>query len=191
MQIGAYALRVALVVVGAASLVACAGVPQPHYGISPAVSSAASVAPMTTGHAWDRPYVVGGVRYTPHEQPNYNMVGVASWYGEAYDGRRTSNGEIFDMTAVSGAHTTLPLPAMVEVTNLANGRKLVVRVNDRGPFVGNRIIDLSQEAARQLGYENSGLARVRVRYLGPGAAPGSEEVSCLAQTKARRAARSE
>jgi rare lipoprotein A len=79
----------------------------------------------------------------------------------------TANGETFDMHAVSAAHTTLPMPSLVEVTNLENGRKLVVRVNDRGPFVGNRIIDLSHEAARQLGYDQKGLAKVRVRYLGP------------------------
>ena len=88
-------------------------------------------------------------------------------YGADFHMKATANGETFDMNAVTAAHTTLPLPSMVEVTNLDNGRRLTVRVNDRGPFVGNRIIDLSQEAARQLGFERAGLANVRVRYLGP------------------------
>jgi rare lipoprotein A len=110
---------------------------------------------------------VGGIWYVPHEQPNYNETGIASWYGEAFQLKATADGEIFDMNQFSAAHTTLPLPSMVEVTNLDNGRKLTVRVNDRGPFVGGRIIDLSQAAARELGYDRQGLARVRVRYVGP------------------------
>jgi rare lipoprotein A len=99
--------------------------------------------------------------------PNYDRKGVASWYGDAFHGRPTANGELFDKDLVSAAHKTLPLPSLVEVTNLDNGKKLVVRVNDRGPFVDGRIIDLSHEAARQLGYADKGLAHVRVRYLGP------------------------
>ncbi len=114
-----------------------------------------------------QPYQVGGIWYVPREQPDYDQTGVASWYGDAFHMKATANGETFDMARVSAAHTTLPLPSMVEVTNLDNGRALVVRVNDRGPFVGDRIIDLSREAARQLGYERQGLARVRVRYVGP------------------------
>lgn len=120
-------------------------------------------------------YQVNGRWYHPKEDPDYSKVGVASWYGSQFHGRLTANGEIFDMTRLSAAHTTLPLPSMVEVTNLENGRRLVLRVNDRGPFVGDRIIDLSREAARQLGFEHQGTARVRVRYAGPaplnGAAP--------------------
>ena len=118
-----------------------------------------------------KPYQVGGIWYVPREQPDYDQVGVASWYGEAFHMKATATGELFDMNAVSAAHTTLPLPSMVEVTNLDNGKKLVVRVNDRGPFVGDRIIDISREGARQLGYDRKGLARVRVRYLGRGDLP--------------------
>jgi rare lipoprotein A len=147
--------RMALVALAAASLGACASIrPEP-----PADTAGASrVGP---------PYQVGGVWYVPREQRDYDEVGTASWYGDAFQGRATADGEIFDMHAVSGAHTTLPLPCLVEVTNLANGRRLTVRVNDRGPFAGDRIIDLSHEAARQLGFERQGLARVRVRYVGP------------------------
>lgn len=113
-----------------------------------------------------KPYQVGGVWYVPKEDPNYNRVGVASWYGPQFHNKATANGETFDMNAMTAAHTTLPLPSLVEVTNLENGRKVIVRVNDRGPFVGDRIIDLSKAAARELDFERKGLARVRVRYVG-------------------------
>jgi rare lipoprotein A len=116
-----------------------------------------------------KPYRVGGVWYTPRVQPGYDEVGLASWYGAAHHGRPTANGERFDARALSAAHTTLPLSSRVEVTNLENGRRIVVRVNDRGPFVAGRIIDLSQAAARELGFEGLGITRVRVRFLGPGA----------------------
>lgn len=110
-----------------------------------------------------RPYTIRGVRYFPKDDPNYDETGLASWYGDPFHGRATATGEIFDMNRVSAAHKTLPLPATVEVTNLENGRVLVVRVNDRGPFVRGRIIDLSRRAAQLLGFEKQGVARVRVR----------------------------
>ncbi len=116
-----------------------------------------------------RPYQINGVWYVPARQDNYHKTGVASWYGAKFHGRSTANGEVFDMNAISAAHTTLPLPSIVRVTNLENGRSLTVRVNDRGPFVDGRIIDLSRAAARALGFEQAGTARVRVRYLGPAA----------------------
>jgi len=112
------------------------------------------------------PYKVAGRWYYPQVDENYRAVGVASWYGAKFHGRLTANGEIYDMNRLSAAHTTLPLPSMVEVENLENGRKLIVRVNDRGPFVEDRVIDLSRAAARRLGFEDKGLARVRVRYIG-------------------------
>lgn len=110
-----------------------------------------------------RPYTINGVRYFPEENPDYDETGLASWYGEKFHGRPTATGEIFDMNRVSAAHKTLPLPATVEVINLENGRVLTVRVNDRGPFVRGRIIDLSRRAAQLLGFEKQGVARVRVR----------------------------
>lgn len=113
------------------------------------------------------PYQQFGLWYVPAEQPNYDETGLASWYGDAFDGRRTANGEVFDMHAVSAAHATLPMPCLVEVTNLDNGRKLVVRLNDRGPYHPGRIIDLSHAGAEQLGYAIKGTTRVRVRYVGP------------------------
>ncbi|MEQ8935726.1 MAG: septal ring lytic transglycosylase RlpA family protein, partial [Amphiplicatus sp.] len=113
-----------------------------------------------------KPYQVNGRWYHPHEQPDYDAVGVASWYGDEFHGRPTANGERFDKNRLSAAHTTLPLPSVVEVENLENGRRVMVRVNDRGPFVGDRMIDLSHAAARALGFDQKGLAKVRVRYLG-------------------------
>jgi len=114
-----------------------------------------------------RPYEVGGVRYTPSVQPHYDKVGLASWYGQQGRYHVTADGEAFDMDVASAAHTTLPLPSLVEVTNLDNGRRIRVRVNDRGPFAGGRIIDLSRRGAKDLGFYDKGMARVRVRYLGP------------------------
>lgn len=114
-----------------------------------------------------KPYQVAGRWFTPKEQPNYDKVGNASWYGEAFHRRRTSNGEYFDMHEFTAAHATLPLPSYVRVTNINNGRSIVVRVNDRGPFVGTRIIDVSKRTAEALDFKRKGTERVRVKYLGP------------------------
>jgi rare lipoprotein A len=113
-----------------------------------------------------QPYRINGTLYRPAFVTAYQETGVASWYGEDYDGLYTANGEVYDMEALTAAHPTLPLPSIVRVTNLANGRTLVLRVNDRGPFVHDRLIDLSWAAARELGFERQGLATVEVVYLG-------------------------
>ena len=126
-------------------------------------------------------YQVGSTWYYPKEEPDYNETGIASWYGMDFHGMLTANGEVFDRNGVTGAHPTLPMPVNVRVTNLENGRSLVVRVNDRGPFVSGRIIDLSEHAADLLGFRQTGTARVRVSFLGradlygPGLAPPSQE----------------
>jgi rare lipoprotein A len=120
------------------------------------------------------PYQVSGQWFVPRPQPGYDKVGIASWYGTAFHGRRTANGEVYDMTALTAAHPTLPLPSYAYVTNLDNGRTILVRVNDRGPYVADRVIDLSQASARLLGYERGGLGRVRVRYAGPAPLDGNE-----------------
>lgn len=111
------------------------------------------------------PYRIGDRWYYPEYDPDYDRIGLASWYGPEFHGRITANGELFDRRRISAAHPTLPLPSLVEITNLENGRKLVVRVNDRGPFIGERLIDLSEAAAAELGFRDRGLARVRVRFL--------------------------
>jgi rare lipoprotein A len=149
----------AVLLLAGASLAACATAPTPKPS-----RTATSATP---GHKVGKPYQIRGVWYVPKEDPDYDRTGVASWYGSAFHMKPTASGELFDMNAVTAAHTTLPLPSMVEVTNLENGRSLQVRVNDRGPFVADRLIDLSAEGARQLGFDRQGLARVRVRYLGP------------------------
>lgn len=127
------------------------------------------------------PYQVAGLWYYPREQPDYDETGIASWYGQQFHGMLTADGEVFDRTTISAAHPTLPMPVNVRVTNLENGRSIVVRVNDRGPFVNGRIIDLSERAADLLGYRLKGTARVRVTFVGradlygPGPAPPSQE----------------
>ncbi|PHS25664.1 MAG: septal ring lytic transglycosylase RlpA family lipoprotein [Robiginitomaculum sp.] len=137
-----------------------------------------------------RPYQIAGRTYVPARQDDYDRQGVASWYGSKFDGRKTANGEIFDMNGMSAAHTTLPLPSLVRVTNLENGRTIIVRVNDRGPFVNNRLIDLSKGAARELGYLRQGVTRVRVQYVGPAVSnPGRANVY-RASTRTRASARS-
>ena len=175
------ASRLAIVALAGASLAACATV-QPKYathgGSAPGPSSAGP-----TGYKTGQPYQVAGIWYVPHEQPNYDETGIASWYGDAFQMKATANGETFDMNQLSAAHTTLPLPSIVEVTNLENGRKLRVRVNDRGPFVDNRIIDLSRAAATELGYDRKGLARVRVKYVGPAPLAGPEAGVRYAEAK--------
>jgi peptidoglycan lytic transglycosylase len=112
-----------------------------------------------------QPYEIAGQSYEPREDPSYDRTGQASWYGELFHGRRTANGEIYDMDRLSAAHPTLPLPVYAQVTNLQNGRSVVVRVNDRGPFKHDRIIDLSRRSADVLGFRRSGTAPVRVKYL--------------------------
>jgi len=110
------------------------------------------------------PYRVSGKWYYPKENPNYNEVGIASWYGSEFHDRLTANGELFDKNEVSAAHKTLPMPSIVRVKNLENGKSLLIRVNDRGPFVSDRIIDLSEEAAKRLGVYEKGTAKVRVSF---------------------------
>ncbi len=164
--------RLALVLMAGASLAACATSRPKMVG---QVGSTRAPPPSAfidrdTGKALRgtmKPYQVRGLWYYPAEQPDYDVVGVGSWYGEQFHNKKTSNGEIFDMDRISAAHKTLPLPSLVEVTNLDNGRAMVLRVNDRGPFVDDRVIDLSRAAADQLGYRQKGVAKVRVRYLGP------------------------
>ena len=138
-----------------AGLTACATMPQP--AAPPPAHAGGTMAP----------YQANGTWYRPHEQPRYDEVGIGTWYGAQYHHRHTADGEIFDMDRVSGAHTTLPLPCVVEVTNLENGRRIHVRVNDRGPFIQGRILDLSRQAAKDLGFYEKGSTRVRVRYVGP------------------------
>ncbi len=120
------------------------------------------------------PYLAGGKWYTPVNDQAYDQVGIASWYGDFFHGRRTANGEIYDMNAMTAAHPTLPMPTYVTVTNMENGRSIVVRINDRGPYHDGRIIDLSHRAAELLGLYPKGSGMVRVRYVSPAPLDGDD-----------------
>lgn len=112
-----------------------------------------------------KPYKVLGAWYYPEEDFNYSEVGVASWYGKDFHAKYTANGEIYDMNTLTAAHRTLPLPSIVKVTNLENGRSVILRVNDRGPFAKSRIIDISKHGAQILGFQNKGTTKVRVELM--------------------------
>lgn len=122
-----------------------------------------------------KPYKIAGKLYVPQRDPNYDEIGVASWYGQQFHGRLTANGERFDMNSLSAAHPTMPLPAYARVTNMDNGRSVVVRVNDRGPFAHDRVIDLSRKTAAVLDFKHKGTARVRVQFVGDAPLDGKDE----------------
>jgi rare lipoprotein A len=131
-----------------------------------------------------KPYQIAGVWYYPKANSSYDETGIASWYGKKFHGRRTANGDVFDMNKLTAAHKTLPMPVKVRVTNLENGRSLVLLVNDRGPYAHGRIIDVSRRAAQLLGFQRSGTAKVRVTLVTAGRA-------ALPATKLTRAERNE
>jgi rare lipoprotein A len=122
-----------------------------------------------------KPYMVAGRIYVPEEDIHYRQEGLASWYGDDFHGRLTANGEVFDMASLSAAHPTLPMPCYARVTNLSNGKSLIVRVNDRGPYHGNRLMDVSSHAADLLEFKGNGVARVRVEYVGRAPLEGSDD----------------
>lgn len=128
----------------------------------------APAPPQAGAYKIGKPYQVAGVWYYPREQPDYDETGLASWYGPGFHGKATANGEIYDMNALTAAHKTLPMPVRVRVTNLQNGRSIVLRINDRGPFVNGRIIDVSRRGAQLLGFDSPGTAPVRVQILDGG-----------------------
>jgi len=127
-----------------------------------------------------KPYTVRGKVYVPEENPEYAASGKASWYGANFHGRKTANGELFDQYAFSAAHPTMPLPSYARVTNLDNGSSMIVRVNDRGPFAHNRIIDVSNRTAEMLGFKDMGVANVKVEYVGKANLAGSDEKFLMA-----------
>ncbi len=129
------------------------------------------------------PYTVAGHRYYPAENPSYSAVGMASWYGAAFHGRRTANGEVYDMASLSAAHPTMPLPSYARVTNLGNGYSVIVRVNDRGPYHGGRVMDVSSRVADVLDMKAMGTARVKVEYVGPAPMEGSDDSQLLASLR--------
>src|SRR5689334_3057364 len=179
-----------LVVVGACLLLAnCAssekfaGRVDPKYGVSssPRVVAFGETVPKGGGtYRVGKPHTVAGRVYVPEEDPNYRAEGMASWYGDDFHGRLTANGEVFDMTSLTAAHPTLPIPSYARVTNVRNGKSLIVRVNDRGPYHGNRLIDVSHKAAELLDFKANGVARVRVEYVGRAPLEGSDDRQLVA-----------
>jgi len=150
----------------------------PLYGVSASPRVVDSGEPVPKGggvYRLGQPYTVAGQVYVPEENSHYSAVGLASWYGDDFHGRQTANGEVFDLNGISAAHPTLPLPCYVRVTNLNNGRSLIVRVNDRGPYRSGRIIDVSVRAAQLLGFRSRGTAQVRVEYVGRAPIEGSDD----------------
>ncbi|MCW5722888.1 MAG: septal ring lytic transglycosylase RlpA family protein [Devosia sp.] len=147
-----------------------------EYGVAVSPRVTANPNPPKGGGRYQvgQPYTVRGKTYVPQHDPSYVASGTASWYGSDFHGRRTANGEIFSANAITAAHPTLPLPSYVRVTNKDNGRSVVVRVNDRGPYVAGRIIDLSHRAADMLGYVNNGSASVQVEYVGQAPLEGDD-----------------
>ena len=130
-----------------------------------------------------RPYTVAGRRYYPGENPSYSAIGMASWYGAAFHGRRTANGEVYDMASLSAAHPTMPLPSYARVTNLANGYSVIVRVNDRGPYSAGRVMDVSSRVADVLAFKGAGTAKVKVEYVGRAPLEGSDDSFLLASLR--------
>jgi rare lipoprotein A len=126
-----------------------------------------------------KPYSVAGHTYYPSEK-HYAAIGLASWYGDAFHGRRTANGEVYDRDSISAAHPTMPLPSYARVTNLRNNHSLIVRVNDRGPFAANRIMDVSRKTAEALDFRQSGTTRVKVEYIAAASLAGSNDEKLLA-----------
>ena len=150
----------------------------PKYGVSASERLVEFGDPVPKGggtYRVGKPYVIGGQQYTPEENRSYVAEGLASWYGDDFHGRRTANGEMFDMDGLSAAHPTLPMPSYVRVTNLSNKKSVIVRVNDRGPYHSNRLIDVSRKTAHVLGFHGNGIARVRVEYVGQASLDGSDD----------------
>jgi rare lipoprotein A len=157
--------------------------PQSKYGpASPRVVADGEDVPKGGGRQMiGKTYSVAGKRYTPYDKPvGYTAVGTASWYGEAFHGRRTANGEVYDRHGISAAHPTMPLPAYARVTNTLNNRSIIVRVNDRGPYHGGRLMDVSQKTAEALAFRHLGTARIKLEYLGQASLAGSDDKLLLA-----------
>lgn len=160
----------------------------PKYGkASPRVVGMDEDAPKGGGrYQVGKPYQVAGRTYVPREKPvGYTASGNASWYGVAFHGRKTANGEVYDRNSISAAHPTMPLPSYARVTNLTNNHSIVVRVNDRGPYHGNRVMDVSERTAHLLQFKHIGTARVKIDYLGPAALAGSDDTKLVASLNTR------
>jgi rare lipoprotein A len=197
----------AFVLIGVAALAGCAstndGSPyaglsttgkfDSKYGVktSPRVIADGEAAPKGGGNYMvGKPYKIAGKTYYPSEQA-YSAVGMASWYGSDFHGRRTANGEVFDRTSISAAHPTMPLPSYARVTNLKNDRSIIVRVNDRGPYHGGRVMDVSQRTAEALDFKSAGTAKVKVEWVARANMGGDDDAMLLATLRESEPARLE
>jgi len=180
---GVAAVAACLVLANCASSGKFAGGVDPKYGVSSSPRVVAFGDPVPKGggtYRVGKPYTVAGQVYVPEEDTHYRAEGLASWYGDDFHGRLTANGEVFDMASLTAAHPTLPMPCYARVTNLSNGKSLIVRVNDRGPYHGNRVMDVSSRAADLLEFKGNGIARVRVEYVGRAPLEGSDDRQLIA-----------
>ena len=180
---GVAAFAVCLALANCASSNQFANRVDPKYGVSTSPRVVAFGDPVPKGggtYRVGKPYTVAGRVYVPEEDVNYREEGLASWYGDDFHGRLTANGEVFDMSSLTAAHPTLPMPCYARVTNLSNGKSLIVRVNDRGPYHGNRLMDVSSKAAELLEFKGNGVARVRVEYVGRAPLEGSDDRQLIA-----------
>ncbi|OYX69249.1 MAG: hypothetical protein B7Y95_18640 [Rhizobiales bacterium 32-66-11] len=169
---------VCLVLAGCSSANKLGSTVDPKYGVSASprvVADGQSVPKGGGAYRVGKPYVIAGRTYVPAENPNYKADGIASWYGDDFHGRLTANGEVFDRDSISAAHPTLPMPCYVRVTNLNNNHSIIVRVNDRGPYHQNRVIDVSHRTADLLGFSGKGVAKVRVEYVARAPLDGSDD----------------
>src|ERR1700740_2130925 len=179
---GAAAVAACLVLANCASSSMSSRI-DPRYGVSSSPRVVAFGDPVPKGggtYRVGKPYIVGGRVYVPEEDVNYREEGLASWYGDDFHGRLTANGEVFDMDSLSAAHPTLPMPCYSRGPNLGNGKSVIVRVNDRGPYHGNRLIDVSHKTAELLDFRGNGVARVRVEYVGRAPLEGSDDRQLMA-----------
>jgi rare lipoprotein A len=188
-------LRRSFALLGLCALAGCSSAPppmqrlahhrsqiDPRYGVAPSPRVVADGEPVPRGggsYMVGKPYQIAGKTYYPSERP-YSSVGLASWYGSDFHGRKTANGEVFDRESISAAHPTIPLPSYARVTNLRNHRSMIVRVNDRGPYHGGRVMDVSQRVAEALDFHRVGTARVKVDYVGRASLAGSDDEKLLA-----------
>ena len=180
---GAAAVAVCLALANCASSNKLSSRVDPKYGVSssPRVVEFGEPVPKGGGtYRVGKPYTVAGRIYVPEEDVNYREEGLASWYGDDVHGRQTANGVVFDMDGLTAAHPTLPMPSYARVTNLSNGKSLIVRVNDRGPYANNRLIDVSHKAAELLDFKGVGVAHVRVEYVGRAPLEGSDDSQLMA-----------
>src|SRR5258708_4347719 len=180
---GVAAVATCLVLANCASADKFASRVDPKYGVSASPGVVALGEPVQKGggtYRIGKRYTVAGRIYVPEEDTAYLEEGMASWYGDDFHGRLTANGEVFDMASLTAAHPTLPMPCYARVTNLGNGKSLIVRVNDRGPYHGNRLIDVSNRAAELLEFKGNGVARVRVEYVGRAPLEGEADRQLIA-----------